>query len=48
MDNNTIKTKKNNDIKKNMLDILYSFGVKISGVWENNVEYGLTYKFIKL
>ena len=48
MDNNTIKTKKNNDENKNMLDILQSFGVKISGVWENNVDYGLTYKFIKL
>ena len=48
MNNNTIKTKKNNDENKNMLDILHSFGVKISGVWENNVEYGLTYKFIKL
>jgi len=46
--NNTIKTKKNNDENKNMLDILQSFGVKISGVWENNVDYGLTYKFIKL
>lgn len=47
-DMNGNKTKNNNDEKTIMLDILHSFGVKISGVWENNVEYGLTYKFIKL
>ena len=24
------------------------FMLKISGIWENDTEYGLTYKFIKL
>jgi len=42
----------NNNAKNNLINInlnlLHSFGLKISGVWENNIEYGLTYKFIKL
>jgi len=48
MNNNTNMTKTNNNEKNIILNELQSFGLKVSGVWENNVEYGLTYKFIKL
>lgn len=33
----------NNQINKD-----YKFILKISGIWENNHNYGLTYKFIKI
>ena len=49
---NNNANKNNNNAKNNLINInlnlLHSFGLKISGVWENNIEYGLTYKFIKL
>jgi len=41
--NNTNNNRVNIDTK-----LMQSFGLKISGVWENNIEYGVTYKFVKL
>jgi hypothetical protein len=32
----------------NQIDQDYKFILKISGIWENNHNYGLTYKFIKI
>ena len=37
-----------NDLSITTEKTALNFALKISGVWENTTEYGLTYKFLKV